>query len=61
MNPEIPSYVGYVYRNKPKPRDSWFSFVAYMCHKIIFGIFEEINRNKSGKDNQPQRTQRSQS
>ena len=46
FNPEIPSYVGYVYKNKPKQLDLLFLFVVYIyvCYKIIFRIFETINR-----------------
>jgi hypothetical protein len=46
---EIPSYVGYVYINKPRLLDSWFLVVAYiyMCHKIIFGLFEGMTKNSN--------------
>jgi hypothetical protein len=62
LYPEIPSYVGYVYRNKHKPLDSWLLFVACIyATKLFFEYFRKSIENKSWKDNQPQRTQRLQS
>ena len=40
---------------KPKPLDSWFLVVAYICAKKLFlEYLRKSIENKSGKDNQPQ-------
>src|SRR5659263_745639 len=47
IEPEIPSYVGYVYRNKPKLLDSWFLVVAYIGATKLFLEYLRVRKKRA--------------